>query len=89
MHHKYWYIHLLYANHDNGKLTAIIRITVIMNADYFPVDNCVQNSDNGVIIPESSDGKKCFLCHEFIYTRKTLVFGKLRLVFRNEQGVYT
>ena len=28
----------------------MIRITVIMNADYFPVDNCVQNSDNGVII---------------------------------------
>ena len=60
MHHKYWYIHLLYANHDNGKLTAIIRITVIMNADYFPGDNCVQNSDNGVIIPESSDGKNVF-----------------------------
>ena len=56
MHHKYWYIHLLYANHDNGKLTAIIRITVIMNADYFPV----RNSHNGVIIPESSDGKNVF-----------------------------
>ena len=31
-----------------------------MNADYFPVDNCVQNSDNDVIIPESSDGKMFF-----------------------------
>ena len=63
MHHKCLDINSLYANHDNSKLTVILRIIVIMDADYFPVNNCVQNSDSGVNIRELSE-EILFHCHK-------------------------